>query len=449
MARFRLQEMREMARAAFLKAVSSVDPYERLKSLLSVDGGRLIIDHPDQKEAFDLSQFQRVFIVGTGKASCPMARALEEVLGDRILRGLITTKYGHSLPLKYTEVIEAGHPIPDQKGWEGALRIKELLRGTGPRDLVFFLLSGGGSALLPLPAEGITLEEKQELTQLLLDSGADIKEINTIRKHLSQIKGGWVARWAYPATVITFILSDVVGDPLDVIASGPTVPDPSTFQEAWEILKRYDLINEVAPSIRNHLLAGVERRLEETPKKGEKVFEKVHNLIIGSNMIALQAAEREFLSLGFHTLTLSSSIVGETREAARFHGAIVREIFSTGRPVPKPACLLSGGETTVTIRGNGLGGRNQEFVLAGALEIDGLEKTVLLSGGTDGTDGPTDAAGAIADHQTILRAKAMRMDPVKHLQNNDAYRFFERLGDLLITGPTRTNVMDLHILLID
>lgn len=449
MARFGLQEMREMARAAFLKAVSSVDPYERLKSLLSVDGGRLIIDHPDQKEAFDLSQFQRLFIVGTGKASCPMARALEEVLGDRILRGLITTKYGHSLPLKYTEVIEAGHPIPDQKGWEGALRIKELLRGTGPRDLVFFLLSGGGSALLPLPAEGITLEEKQELTQLLLDSGADIKEINTIRKHLSQIKGGWVARWAYPATVITFILSDVVGDPLDVIASGPTVPDPSTFQEAWEILKKYDLINEVAPSIRNHLLAGVEGRLEETPKKGEKVFEKVHNLIIGSNMIALQAAEREFLSLGFHTLTLSSSIVGETREAARFHGAIVREIFSTGRPVPKPACLLSGGETTVTIRGKGLGGRNQEFVLAGALEIDGLEKTVLLSGGTDGTDGPTDAAGAIADHQTILRAKALGMDPGKHLQNNDAYRFFERLGDLLITGPTRTNVMDLHILLID
>ncbi|MCX8116525.1 MAG: glycerate kinase [Desulfobacterota bacterium] len=442
--------MREIARAAFLKAVSAVDPYDKLKSILHLDKSRLIIDPPDRKEeVFPLDQFDRIFLVGTGKASSPMAKAIEEVMGDRIFKGLITTKYGHGLPLKYTEVIEAGHPIPDQKGLEGAQRIKALLQETGPKDLVFFLLSGGGSALLPLPAEGITLEEKQELTQLLLDCGADIKEINTIRKHLSQIKGGWLARWAYPSTVITFILSDVVGDPLDVIGSGPTVPDPSTFNEAWEILKKYDLIHEVAPSILEHLRAGVEGKLEETPKVGDRAFEKVRHLIIGSNILALMAAEKEISRAGFNTLTLSSSVVGETREAARFHGALVREVFATGRPVPRPACLLSGGETTVTIRGTGLGGRNQEFVLAGAIEIDGLEKTVLLSGGTDGTDGPTDAAGALADHRTIARAREMGLDPLKFLQNNDSYRFFERLGDLLVTGPTRTNVMDIHILLID
>jgi hydroxypyruvate reductase len=378
-----------------------------------------------------------------------MAQAIEELFGDRITKGLITTKYGHGLPLKYTQIMEAGHPLPDLKGLDGARKIKSLLKITGPKDLVIFLISGGGSALLPLPADGITLEEKQELTQLLLDCGADIKEINTIRKHISQIKGGWLARWAFPSTVMTFILSDVVGDPLDVIASGPTVPDTSTFQDAWEILKKYSLINEIALSIRNHLQAGREGKKEETPKAGESVFEKVHNMVIGSNMIALRAAEKEFSSAGFNTIILSSSIVGETKEAAQFHGAIAREVVFTGKPIGRPACILSGGETTVTIRGNGQGGRNQEFVLAGAFEINGLEKVAILSGGTDGTDGPTDAAGAIADYRTIARAKQMGMDPMKYLENNDSYSFFKKLGDLLITGPTRTNVMDVRIILID
>ncbi len=450
LSRFSLEEMRKMAKDVFLKALSSVDPYQRLKEIVHIDQGRLIVGNEEVSgKVFDLNHFEKIFIVGTGKASSSMAQAIEERLGDRIHKGLITTKYGHGLPLRFTEVIEAGHPLPDQKGMEGAQKMKDLLRTTGPKDLVLFLISGGGSALLPLPADGITLEEKKEITQLLLDCGADIKEINTIRKHISQMKGGWLARWAYPSTVITFILSDVVGDPLDVIASGPTVPDTSTFQDAWDILKRYGLINEIASSIRNHLQAGREGKVEETPKAGEKVFEKIDNLIIGSNIIALQAAEKEFSSAGFNTITLSSSIVGETREAARFHGAIVREVFSTGRPIKRPACVLSGGETTVTIKGSGLGGRNQEFVLAGAFEMNGLEKTVLLSAGTDGTDGPTDAAGAIADHRTILRAKEMGLDPINYLERNDSYRFFEKLGDLLITGPTRTNVMDVRIILID
>ncbi len=377
-----------------------------------------------------------------------MAQAIEEIFGDRITRGLITTKYGHLLPLKETEIIEAGHPLPDQKGIQGSKKIQNLLKESGPEDLVIFLLSGGGSALLPLPVDGITLEEKQKVTQLLLDCGADIKEINTIRKHISQIKGGWLAKWAYPSTVIGFILSDVVGDPLDVIASGPTVPDCSTFDEAWEILKKYDLLDKIVPSIRNHLLLGKEGKLEETPKAGEGAFEKVHHFLIGSNILALRAAEKEASSYGFHTLILSSSIVGETREAARFHSAIAKEVISSGNPIPRPACIISGGETTVTIKGQGLGGRNQEFALAGALEVNGIEKVVLLSGGTDGTDGPTDASGAIADHTTISRAQSMGLDAKVYLENNDAYPFFKKLGDLLITGPTHTNVMDVRILLV-
>lgn len=450
MGRFKLQEMHEMAKAIFLKSISSVDPYRRLKEYLHVDRGRLIIKEEGKNEKiFNLNEFENIFLLGTGKASSSMAQAIEEILGQRITKGFITTKYGHGLKLRYTEVIEAGHPIPDEKGIYGAQKMRNLLHQSGPKDLILFLVSGGGSALLPLPANGITLEEKQKLTQLLLACGADIKEINTIRKHLSLIKGGWLARWAYPSTLITFILSDVVGDPLDMIASGPTVPDSTTFQEAWEILEKYHLTQTVPLSIRRHLLLGKENKVEETPKSKDKVFEKVFNIIIGSNLLALREAEKEAKKIGFHTLILSSSIGGETQEVARFHGAIAREIVSTEHPVHKPACVLSGGETTVTLRGSGLGGRNQEFCLAGAFEIEGLEKVVLLSGGTDGTDGPTDAAGAISDYTTLRRAKGMGLDPKAYLMNNNSYHFFEKLGDLLMTGPTRTNVMDVRVLLVD
>lgn len=450
MERLSLDEMKKMAKAIFSKAVSAVDPSNRLKELIQIEKDRLLVRvEEDSEKVFKLNDFNKIFVIGTGKASSSMAQAIEEIFGNRITQGIITTKYGHSLPCKYSEIIESGHPIPDQKGLDGSKKIQDLLKTSGPKDLVLFLLSGGGSALLPLPINGITLEEKQEATQLLLDCGADIKEINTIRKHISQIKGGWLARWAYPSTVIGFILSDVVGDPLDAIASGPTVPDTSTFVEAWEILKKYVLLNEVSPSIRKHLLSGKEGRVEETPKPGDVAFKKVYNHLIGSNILALRAAEKEASSFAFNTLILSSSIVGETREAALFHGAIAKEVISTEHPISRPACIISGGETTVTIKGRGLGGRNQEFALAGAFEIDGLERVVLLSGGTDGTDGPTDAAGALSDHTTIQKAKSMGLDPKAHLENNDAYPFFQRMGDLLITGPTHTNVMDVRILLVD
>jgi hydroxypyruvate reductase len=447
---FSLDEMKRMTKAIFLKALSAVDPSKILKDRIRIERDRLLIKTEGESEkVFDLRDVDKIFLVGTGKAASSMAQAVEEIFEDRITRGVITTKYGHLLPLKKTEIIEAGHPLPDRKGYEGAKKIQRLLKESGPKDLVIFLLSGGGSALLPFPADHIDLKEKQEATQLLLDCGADIKEINTIRKHISRMKGGWLAKWAYPSMVVGFILSDVVGDHLDVIGSGPTVPDPSTFEEALEILKKYDLLKEIAPSIRRHLQLGREGKAEETPKPQEVVFERVYNCLLGSNILALRAAKEEATAFGFNTLILSSSIEGETREAARFHTAIAKELISSGNPIPKPACILSGGETTVTIKGKGLGGRNQEFVLAGALEISGTEKVVLLSGGTDGTDGPTDATGAVADHTTVQRGKSMGLDPNFYLDNNDAYPFFEKLGDLLITGPTHTNVMDVRILLVD
>ncbi len=439
-----------MAKAIFSKALAAVDPTRLLKERIRIEKNRLRVKMIENSElGFDLNAFDRIFVVGTGKASNSMAQAIEEIFGDRITKGVVTTKYGHLLPLKKTEIIEAGHPIPDQKGYQGAKKIQNLLKESGPGDLVIFLLSGGGSALLPFPADDIELKEKQEVTQLLLDCGADIQEINTIRKHISRMKGGWLAKWAYPSTVLAFILSDVVGDQLDVIGSGPTVPDPSTFEQAWEILKKYDLLSEISTSIKKHLQSGRDGKVEETPKPGDPVFEKIHNCLIGSNILALRESEKEAVSLGFNTLILSSSIVGETREAARFHTAMAKEVISSGNPIPRPACILSGGETTVTIKGNGLGGRNQEFVLAGALEISGIERVVLLSGGTDGTDGPTDASGAMADHTTVHRAKSMGLNPKAHLENNDAYPFFQKLGDLLTTGPTHTNVMDVRIILVD
>jgi len=447
---FSIEELRAIAKTLFSKAVSAVDPYRRLKEVVEIEKSRLrIVKHGGLPIEFDLNDFSKIYLIGAGKASAPMAQAIEEIFGDRIIKGIITTKTGHALPLKRTEIIEASHPIPDQKGLAGTEKMVHLLKDSGPRDLVLFLLSGGASALMPMPSHPILLEEKQEVTQLLLDCGADIKEINTIRKHISQIKGGRLAQLAYPSTVLGFILSDIVGDPLDAIGSGPTVPDTSTFEEAFEILKKYNLLNEVAPSVHRHLLSGKEGKVEETPKPGDPSFEKVHNLLIGSNRLALQTAARESKSLGFNTIIISSSIVGETKEAAGFHAAIAREVAQYGNPIVRPACLISGGETTVTIRGNGLGGRNQEFALAGALEIEGVEKVVLLSGGTDGTDGPTDAAGAIADSTTVTRARAIGLDPRAYLENNDAYPFFKKLGDLLMTGPTRTNVMDVRIILVD
>jgi len=313
---------------------------------------------------------------------------------------------------------------------------------------VFCLLSGGGSALLPAPSPGITLEEKQRVTSLLLECGASIDEINVIRKHISRLKGGQLARLVASATLITLVLSDVVGDRLDVIASGPTVPDPTTYQDCLEIIRRYNLLAHLPASVCSHLQRGQVGELSETPKATDPAFAGCQTVIIGSNRLALQAARVEARARGYRTLILSSSIEGETRQIARMHAAIAREIRQSGEPLAPPACVIAGGETTVTIHGDGTGGRNQEFALAAALDITGLDNVVILSGGTDGTDGPTPAAGALADGHTVARARALGLAPETFLRRNDSYHFFHALDDLLITGPTGTNVMDMHILLV-
>jgi hydroxypyruvate reductase len=442
--------MRSDARKLFDAAVKRVDPFQAVKSFVRLSGSRLVLgpEEGSGETPLPLESFEHVYVTGGGKASAPMAKALEEILGERISGGLIVVKYDFTEPLKFLEIMEAAHPLPDGKGVEGARRILELLQGAGEKDLILSLISGGGSALLPLPAGGITLAEKQAMTRMLLECGASIGEINAVRKHISLSKGGQMARAAFPATTINLMLSDVVGDRLDVIASGPFVPDSSTFGDAWSILEKYRL--KTAPAaVREYLEKGMKGEAEETPKNGDPVFKNVRNFVIGSNILALEAAEQQARKLGYNTVILSSMVEGETREVAHVHTAIAKEILATGRPVPAPACLISGGETTVAIRGKGTGGRNQEFCLASAVDISDLPlRVVVASGGTDGNDGPTDAAGAVVDSLTYRRGKELGMNPEAYLDDNDAYPFLEKTGDLLITGPTKTNVMDVRFVLV-
>jgi len=439
-----LRRLREDAEAVFRSGLEAVDPIRAVERHVGRAGDTLTVGERD----YDLSKFERIFVVGAGKASAAMGQAMEAVLGDRITDGFINVKYGHTLPLKTIRLNEAGHPVPDEAGLAGARHITAMLEATGEKDLVLCLLSGGGSALLPLPAAGLSLADKQEMTRLLLESGATIQEINSLRKHASRIKGGLLARTVHPSTLITLFLSDVIGDDLDSIASGPTVPDSTTFGFCRDVIERYGLTDRMPRGVLDILDRGEKGKLPETPKAGDPVFNGTQNLIVAGNLQALQTACSKAESLGYNTLLLSSTMDGETRDVARVHAALAREIRASGNPVAPPACLLSGGETTVTIRGKGLGGRNQEFVLAAALAISGLERIVVLSAGTDGTDGPTDAAGAVADGRTVLRAGDLGLDPHRFLRDNDSYRFFQPLGDLLITGPTLTNVMDLRIILV-
>jgi len=439
-----LDPLRRDAKKIFLHAVHAVQPQTILSSHISLRNQVLRIG----ERKYPLSQYERIFVAGTGKASASMAVNLEKILGTRITRGLINVKYGHSQKLKRIRVQEAGHPLPDEKGLEGAKEMVEMLSHPAANDLVIFLVSGGGSALLPLPVEGVTLAEKQATTNELLSCGASIQEINTLRKHLSRIKGGGLAKIVSPATLVSLILSDVIGDPPDAIASGPTVPDSTTYEDCAWILNKYELWGKIPPSVASHIQAGMEGRKEETLKEGDPAFAKVYNLIVGNNLLAMTAAKKAARALGYRTLLLSSLVEGETREIAKVHAAIAKEVLLSGNPIPPPACILSGGETTVTLKGKGKGGRNQEFTLAAALQIAGWEQILVMSAGTDGTDGPTDAAGAFADGKTVIRAKTMGLDPWSFLKENDSYTFFQRIGDLLTIGPTGTNVMDLRIMLV-
>ncbi|HXG51127.1 MAG TPA: glycerate kinase [candidate division Zixibacteria bacterium] len=439
-----VSRLRKDARTIFEAAVRGADPAIALRRSVRTDRGALEIGGREYR----FSNYRRVCVIGAGKASARMAEAVEALLGDRIVCGTVVVKYGHSVPLERIEVREAAHPIPDPEGVRAARAVAEVARQAGERDLVFCLWSGGGSALLVDPAPGVTLEDKQRLVDLLLRNGVPIEEINALRKHLSRIKGGQLARLAQPATVAAVILADVIGDPIGGVASGPTAPDPSTFADCLAILERHGLLARAPQAVLSRLESGARGEIEETPKPGEAIFERVHNVVIADNATALAAAKEAAEALGYHTWILTDPVTGEAREAGARHARTARAVRAGSMPLQPPACIISGGETTVTVRGPGRGGRNQEFALAFALEIDGLEGTVLLSAGTDGIDGPTDAAGAVADGQTAQRAAAAGIDPRGALERNDSYSVFRSLGDLIVTGPTRTNVMDVQLLLV-
>jgi glycerate 2-kinase len=433
----------------FNAALAAVDPYNAVLKAASVEHDHLHVAGTN----YDLATFERIIVVGAGKATARMALAVESLLGNRIAAGLIVVKEEHTAPLKIIGQVEASHPVPNEAGIAGAQRILDMVRAADEKTLVICLLSGGASALLVAPVEGLTLQDKQEATRLLLNAGASINELNAVRKHLSAVKGGRLAQAAYPAQLAALIVSDVIGDPLAVIASGPTSADNSTFADAWAVIEKFGLQEKLPPRVADYLQRGIAGQVPETVKANDPCLNKTHNIIIAGIGQALDAAKEMAVRLGFSAKTVSDTLQGEARQAARFLAQAARDELA-GMQANQRRCLLCGGETTVAVRGNGKGGRNQEFALAFALEIEGLRGVVMLSAGTDGSDGPTDAAGAIVDGNTASHAKELGLDPLRHLANNDSYTFFQQLDTAsgahshFKTGPTGTNVMDIQIVLL-
>ena len=413
-----------------------------MRNAVRLDGNTLTV----QSKVYDLQAYRHIYVAGGGKAASTMAAELERILGDRISGGVVNDRYGTRSTARKVKVNQAGHPLPTEDGLRGVNEMLGLLSKVGKDDLLIFLISGGGSALLPCPAPGVSLEDKVRLTDRLLKSGATIAEINCVRKHSSGIKGGQLLRYVNGATVLSLIVSDVVGDDPGSIASGPTAPDNTTYADALAILEKYKLIDQAPPDIHRHLEAGLRGEVPETLKAGDPIFGRVHNVVIAGNIVALKAAAAEAQRLGYRPLILGSHLKGESREVGLVHAGIAKECLSTGNPVPAPAAIISGGETTVTVRGPGKGGRNQEFVL-GVLR-DYRPGMTIISTDTDGIDGATDACGAIADETTLPRAASRGLSIQKALDSNAAYDFFRDLGDLIFTGPTGTNVSDLRIVLV-
>jgi glycerate 2-kinase len=428
-------------------ALRAVDPQPAVMRVLSREGNVLHIADC----TWNLDTVERVLLIAVGKAAVPMAEAASRILGRTLTSGIVVTKYGHAvnhtLPAS-VRVVEAGHPVPDASGLAGAEAVAALLETATPQDRVLLLLSGGASALLPSPVAGISLVDLQTVTSALLRAGATIGEINAVRKHLSRLSGGQLARLAQPAPIVTLILSDVVGDPLDVIASGPTAPDPTTYAVAQTTLARYHLLDKIPHPVLEHLEQGIAGQVAETPKPGDPLFANVANIIISSNRLAALAAVAEAERLGYRALLLTTFMEGEAREVAKVTTALAKSIRAHGEPVQPPACLVWGGETTVTVRGHGKGGRNQELALTAALALEGMPDVGLLALATDGTDGPTDAAGAIIDGQTTQHARTFGWDPATALADNNAYPLLDTVGALLRTGPTGTNVNDITVLLV-
>jgi len=435
-------ERRQALTQIFNAAVASVDPRILVRESISMAPGSLVA----AGVSYQLTEINNIYVVGAGKAAHGMASAVEDLLGGLVTGGAIVTKDGHGGRLSRISVFEASHPVPDLRGVSATRVILDIVRNATDDDLVIFLLSGGASSLLVQPAPGITLKDKQELTRLMLDSGADIGELNTVRKRLSAVKGGRLAEAAFPAPALTLAISDVMGDDMGLIGSGPTAPDDTTFLQAEEILKMRGVYDRAPRAVTELLEKGVLGYLPDTPKPGAYLFERVNNMIIGSNIKALRKAEEVAGYLGFSPLVRPDALSGEARDAAKMVAEDVRRYRRTGGPTP--ACLIYGGETTVTVTGGGKGGRNQEVAAAFALEIKGDEGVAALFAGTDGTDGPTDAAGGFADGGLARRAEALGLDACKCLGENDTYRLLEASGDLFVTGPTGTNVMDVGLVMI-
>ena len=433
-------------------AVREVDPAGLIQSRIKKDGRTLLIHGPDTKISEDLSRYKQVIVLGIGKASARMASTMESILGDELSAGFVITKYGHGLKLRKIRVMEASHPVPDEKSLEGARILSQMAAAADEHTLIINLISGGGSSLLSLPADGISLEDKRQTTRVLLASGADIDEMNCIRKHISKVKGGGLAKIASPARLINLILSDVIGDRIDTIASGITAPDHTTFQDALSIVRKYALEDKLPQAVRDHLVQGAQGNIPETPKAGDPVFRNTVNIILGNNTLAVSAACATAQRLGYDARILSTTLAGEASEAGSYFAQLAKVIDSGKSGIAKPAAIIAGGETTVTIRGKGKGGRNQELALAFAIELHriypGSSNIFFLSAGTDGSDGPTDAAGAFVTPALMEKMKAISAQAEACLKENDSYHFFRNTGDLFKTGPTYTNVCDIQILMV-
>jgi glycerate 2-kinase len=431
-------------RTVIAAAINDVDAGEAIKKHVTCDADHLIIDNQN----YDLSKYKRVFVIGVGKACVPMADAIYKILHDHIASGLLITKEGYLNLEKYhietqVKIIEASHPIPDQRNLDATLMLIALTSELNGDDLVIFLLSGGGSSLLMNPSPGISLQDIQAITAILLSCGASINEMNTIRKHVDQFKGGGLAKFLSPAEVISLILSDVVGDNLEVIASGPTVADPTTFGDAWAVLNKYQILDQIPLRIRSQISTGLLGAIQETIKPGDPILSRVSNVIVGNNVDAVKSAFNTSQMLGFDTRILTTLLQGEASHIGRILSVEAKTLLSPPSIVTRPACMIAGGETTVTIRGTGKGGRNQELALGAVMSLSGPEQIILASLATDGGDGPTDAAGAVTTNETYSRGLALGLDPYDYLSRNDSYHYFESLGDLIKTGPTSTNVNDL------
>ncbi len=433
----------------FNASLAAVDPYNAVLKAARVESDQLQI----AGAKYDLAAFERIVIVGAGKATARMALAIETLLGKKISAGLIVVKDGHTAPLSIIEQAESSHPVPGEAGVAGTARILDMAHAANERTLFICLISGGASALLVAPSAGITLQDKQDATRLLLNAGASINELNAVRKHLSMVKGGRLAQAAYPAQVVTLIVSDVIGDLLAVIASGPTAPDDSTFADVWVVITKYGLQKKLPARVAEYLQRGIAGQVAESVKKNDPCWNNTRNIIVASIRQAMAAAQEKSAQLGFATKIISETLQGEAREAAHFLVQAARAEMAAMKPNER-RCLLCGGETTVTVRGTGMGGRNQELALAFALDIEGCQGVKLLSAGTDGTDGPNDAAGAMVDGNTAARARGLGIDPIVYLDNNDSYSFFQKFDAAtgahshFKIGATGTNVMDIQIVLL-